>query len=229
MSNPDDNLPPQTSKFFDIIPANKRSQASPTSRPLISKSNPSQADMMINTDQQPDPIEVISEQPSEPEPDTQADSENTEILPDSRPQPEDEIPPPIQTDIEQPEAGPQPFTEETDTKPQADENTPPPVQTDIEQADKVINTDQPVDQVEVVSEQPTEEELLLPAEATPDEVPTPEAVVIRSPGTSKSFRLRTWLIALLFIIIIAVIALLLYLFVFKSNVTNTPGSQFFGN
>ncbi len=46
MNNPSDNLPPKTSKFFDIIPASKRS-ASPTSRPLIASTSPSQADSMI--------------------------------------------------------------------------------------------------------------------------------------------------------------------------------------
>lgn len=66
-------------------------------------------------------------------------------------------------------------------------------------------------------EQPDAEELLLPAHASLDESPSADAVIIHSPKTSKFSRLKTWLIALLFIIIIAAVAALLYLFVFRSN------------
>ncbi len=212
MSDPDDNLPPQTSKFFDIIPANKRSKASPTSRPLIANNNPAQTDSMINTDQQPDPIEVAPIEPDEPEQIPEADNQSTEVLDDKEIK---AVPAPVQTDIEQSEPeSPAPVEEQSETS-KPEEDSPPPVQTDIEQAPP--------------AEEPQEEELLLPAEATPDDTNDGQAMVIQSPENSKSFRLRTWLIVLLFVIIIAVIGLVLYLFVFKSSVTNTPGTQFFGS
>ena len=191
MSTPDDNLPPPTSKFFDIIPSNKRSSASPTSRPLIAKNSPPQTDSMINKDEQPDPLEITSEQLPQTEPVIDQPSEITEELPDQA--------------IDEPLG---------DTEPLADNDTPPPVQTETEPA---------------ATDQPAEEELLLPAKATPDKITAPGAVVIHSPETSKSFRLRTWLIALLFVIIIAIIGMVLYIFVFKANATVTPGTQIFGS
>lgn len=222
MSAPDDNLPPPTSKFFDIIPSNKRSSASPTSRPLIAKNSPPQTDSMINQDEQPDPLEIIPEQPSQPEPVIDQPSEITEELPDqvidetlvdTEPLADEDTPPPVQTDIEQAEPVEQPQVSAKDPEPLADEDTP------------LIHTETEQPLVEV----PVEEELLLPAKATPDEITPPDSVVIHSPETSKSFRLRTWLIALLFVIIIAIIGMVLYIFVFKANATVTPGTQIFGS
>ena len=59
---------------------------------------------MINQDEQPDPLEIIPEQPSQPEPVIDQPSEITEELPDQ-------------------------VIDETlvDTEPLADEDTPPPV------------------------------------------------------------------------------------------------------
>jgi hypothetical protein len=239
MTNSDDNLPPQTSKFFDIIPANKRA-ASPTSRPIIVDNSPSQKDSMIYTDQRPDLPEITLDQPitessavaefSETsdtllEQNTTEDQINNELplppkdipaeQPDSGPSSSSEEIPPAQTDIELPSPLEDSPSEQVAIEPTLEEGNHPPIQTDIEPTTTL--------------DQPIEEELLLPAAATPDEVADSDAVVIHSPENSKSFRLRTWLIALLFVIIIVIIGLLLYLFVFKSTATNTPGTQFFGS
>jgi hypothetical protein len=209
---------------------------------------------MINQDEQPDPLEIIPEQPSQPEPVIDQPSEITEELPDqvidetlvdTEPLADEDTPPPVQTDIEQAEPVEQPQVSASDTEPLADEDTPPPVQTDIEQAEPVeqpqvsakdpeplADEDTPLIHTETeqpLVEVPVEEELLLPAKATPDEITPPDSVVIHSPETSKSFRLRTWLIALLFVIIIAIIGMVLYIFVFKANATVTPGTQIFGS
>jgi hypothetical protein len=177
---------------------------------------------MINQDEQPDPLEIIPEQPSQPEPVIDQPSEITEELPDqvidetlvdTEPLADEDTPPPVQTDIEQAEPVEQPQASASDTEPLADEDTP------------LIHTETEQPPVEV----PVEEELLLPAKATPDEITPPDSVVIHSPETSKSFRLRTWLIALLFVIIIAIIGMVLYIFVFKANATVTPGTQIFGS
>src|SRR5665213_1144850 len=144
MITPDDNLPPPTSKFFDIIPSNKRSSASPTSRPLIAKNSPPQTDSMINKDEQPDPLEITSEQLPQTEPVIDQPSEITEELPDqaideplgdTEPLADNDTPPPVQTDIEQAEPLEQSEVSATDTEPLADNDIPPPVQTDIEQAE----------------------------------------------------------------------------------------------
>jgi|ERR1035438_510357 hypothetical protein len=241
MTNSDDNMPPQTSKFFDIIPANKRS-ASPTSRPIIVDNSPSQKDSMINTDQRPDLPEITPDQPITEDSAVSKSSETIDTLLEQNttedqinnepPSPTEEIPaeqsdsgpslsseeiPPITTDIELPSPFEDSPSEQIAIEPTLEEGNLPPIQTDIE---PTTTLDQPIEE---------EEELLLPASATPDEVADSNAVVIHSPENSKSFRLRTWLIALLFVIIIVIIGLLLYLFVFKSTTTNTPGTQFFGS
>ena len=242
MSNPDDNLPPQTSKFFDIIPANKRSSASPTSRPLIVDNSPTQSDSMINADQQPDIPEAVSEEPvsaepvtSEPTPaeivDSPPNEDVVETTTNSEPVSNDDDPSTEETDSEVSLPGENITPDETDVQPATETEDFPVVQTDIETSPKEDNTTPSQIDAEqtITTDQPDGEELLLPAEATPDETPTPEVVAIHSPdSTSKSFRLRTWLIALLFVIIIIIIGLLLYLFVFKSTVTNTPNTQFLG-
>jgi hypothetical protein len=239
MTNSDDNLPPQTSKFFDIIPANKRS-ASPTSRPIIVDNSPSQKDSMINTDQRPDLPEITPDQPITEDSAVAKSSETIDTLleqnttegqinneptspsedvpteqPDSGPSLSSEEIPPTKTDIELPSPFEDNPSEQIAIESTLEEGNPPPVHTDIEPT--------------TILDQPIEEELLLPASATPDEVADSNAVVIHSPENSKSFRLRTWLIALLFVVIIVIIGLLLYLFVFKSTATNTPGTQFFGS
>jgi len=178
---------------------------------------------MINKDEQPDPLEITSEQAAVHEPVDEHVIEATEDLPDQpevqptvddAPASDEETPPPVQTDIEHSAIVEEPQVLETDNESQTEEETPPPVQTDIEQ---------------ISTEKPDEEELLLPAKATPDEPTATAAVVIHSPENSKSIRLRTWLIALLFVIIIAIIGLVLYIFVFKANATITPGTQIFGS
>jgi hypothetical protein len=255
MSTTDDNLPPQTSKFFDIIPSNKRSSASPTSRPLIAKKSPPQTDSMINKEEQPDPLEITTEQVPQPEQVDEQVSEPTkdirdqlEVEPpvDDEPAIEEDTPPPVQTDIEQAEPMEQSQAAETNNESLTDEATPPPVQTDIEQAEPMEQSQAaetnneseteegtpPSAQADIekdLTEQLNEEELLLPAKATPDEPVATDSVVIHSPENSKSLRLRTWLIALLFVIIIVIIGLVLYIFVFKANATITPGTQIFGS
>jgi hypothetical protein len=239
MTNPDDNLPPQTSKFFDIIPANKRSSASPTSRPLIVDNSPTQTDSMINTDQQPDLPEVVPEEqptiepaPVEPVETPVEEPDDAEIPVDDQPIPEPGDLKPEETDVQTslPEENISPV--ETDIQPVAETDDFPVVQTDIETAPEEGNSTavETGSGSTITTDQPADEELLLPAEATPDEVTANEGVVIHSQGVSpKAFRVRSWLIVLLFVIIIIIIGLVLYLFVFKSTATTTPNTQFFGS